>query len=370
MLTIQKRNITAVVDYQEDFPPFIIMPYFAFENLHDQHSKRTLSELEAIDVLYQVLNALQYLHARGVAHRDLKPENILVASRTSLSVKLADFGLANDKSYLETICGTQLYVAPEVYRRSRYTTAVDLWSLGVIILDYVYGLPSTNLQISRHQREEWGLAWCRRVAHHANDFDSDALVDLLTVGMLDMTPEKRLSAGACLLNGHNSGLFGELALGSGNAIPRPKPAVKGETSDGAGSTTIILDALWTMEDEISNRGEDSRTGCLPAELPSHTSEPHTHKSTTSPSGSCHGDPQLEYFKTEYVPPGHGGQSLVDLPSSPKVWSTCVQSSKRLRSPAVGSANNSSDRRQIKRRPGEDHTVEIPVKDTGEIQTST
>jgi serine/threonine protein kinase len=64
-----------------------------------------------------------------MAHRDLKPKNILVKSRYPLFIKLADFGLANDKRDLKTFCGSQGYAAPEIYFRNRYnkyTTAVDL----------------------------------------------------------------------------------------------------------------------------------------------------------------------------------------------------------------------------------------------------
>ena len=68
-----------------------------------------------IEVLYQILNALHYLHGRGVAHQDLKPENILVESRTPMAIKLADFGLAKNKGKLKTGCGTLDYTAPEVY---------------------------------------------------------------------------------------------------------------------------------------------------------------------------------------------------------------------------------------------------------------
>ena len=81
-----------------------------------------------------------------MAHRDLKPENILIESRSPLSIKLANFGLANDKPDLKTVCGTQRYAAPEVYLGSNYTASVDMWSLGVIILQFIYGLPKTPRQ--------------------------------------------------------------------------------------------------------------------------------------------------------------------------------------------------------------------------------
>lgn len=69
---------------------------------------RDFCEKEAVGLLYQALDALGNLHARGIAHRDLKPANILIESRTPLLIKLADFLLANDKPDLATACGTHL----------------------------------------------------------------------------------------------------------------------------------------------------------------------------------------------------------------------------------------------------------------------
>ncbi|KAF2175817.1 hypothetical protein K469DRAFT_609450, partial [Zopfia rhizophila CBS 207.26] len=54
------------------------------------------------------LSALSYLHPQKIVHRDLKPENILVQCResTNFCIKITDFGLAGDGSFLETFCST------------------------------------------------------------------------------------------------------------------------------------------------------------------------------------------------------------------------------------------------------------------------
>lgn len=212
---------------------------------------------ETVELLFQALITLEYLHPRGVAHRDLKPANILVISRYSLRVKLANFGLANDKSELKTICGTPDYSAPEIYFDSKYQPSVDLWSLGVIALEYVYSLPEKVRERPRkHQNQHTrlknrGLSWCNRTVDFVNGWDSEPLLDLLTTAMLKMEPNERLSAGQCLKKGYHLGLFDGHTFDSGNVTPTQQAALQHEISDGDDSTTIILGALWgTSETSI------------------------------------------------------------------------------------------------------------------------
>lgn len=85
-------------------------------------------------------------HDRAIVHRDIKPENILLTDK-DLHVKLADFGLAKiigEESFTTTLCGTPSYVAPEILEDSkhrRYTRAVDVWSLGVVLYICLCGFP-------------------------------------------------------------------------------------------------------------------------------------------------------------------------------------------------------------------------------------
>ncbi len=98
---------------------------------------------------------LEHLHSRGVAYRYLLPDNILVQSRSPLRVRFTDFGLASDRRGLKTLCGTEQYAAPEIFTGESYTAAVDIWSLGVIVLEYVYGLPTQRSHAHMGGRWRW-----------------------------------------------------------------------------------------------------------------------------------------------------------------------------------------------------------------------
>lgn len=83
----------------------------------------------------EICQAVQYLHAHGVAHRDLKPENILIDE--TLHVKVCDYGdvceVAGD-ALSSTMCGTITYAAPELLLGGKYCARkADVWSLGVIL---------------------------------------------------------------------------------------------------------------------------------------------------------------------------------------------------------------------------------------------
>jgi len=118
------------------------------ERATDGSSPGCFDEAEASRVLFQILNAVQYLHDRDIVHRDLKPENILFDAKDGTSVKLIDFGLArrHDDQLdgpMRTVVGTPYYIAPEVLGK-RYDRACDLWSVGVIAYILLAGYPPFN----------------------------------------------------------------------------------------------------------------------------------------------------------------------------------------------------------------------------------
>lgn len=89
-----------------------------------------------------VLEALAYLHSKGIVYRDLKPENIILNAKGYC--KLVDFGFAKKVGLGKktwTFCGTPEYVAPEVILNKGHDIGADYWSMGVLIFELLTGNP-------------------------------------------------------------------------------------------------------------------------------------------------------------------------------------------------------------------------------------
>ncbi|KAM0996440.1 hypothetical protein ACFX13_006505 [Malus domestica] len=87
--------------------------------------------------LYQLLRGLKYIHSANVLHRDLKPSNLLLSANCDL--KICDFGLARTTSetdFMTEYVVTRWYRAPELLLNcSEYTGAIDIWSVGCIVME-------------------------------------------------------------------------------------------------------------------------------------------------------------------------------------------------------------------------------------------
>jgi serine/threonine protein kinase len=114
----------------------LVMPYAFGGDLLSWIESHPLDEDTVKGIIYNVLQALSYLHRNQIWHRDIKPENILVMEHT-LSPDcclLTDFGFS--RKFPEGVCSTEFpgslhYAAPELLRGEAYTEKVDIWALGI-----------------------------------------------------------------------------------------------------------------------------------------------------------------------------------------------------------------------------------------------
>lgn len=126
---------------------YIIMEYCGGGDLSKYiKSHLRLSEKVCRRFLQQLGAALKFLRSKNIAHMDLKPQNILISSNdpkfSGPVLKLADFGFAQYFTSDETksaMRGSPLYMAPEMVLSQRYDARVDLWSVGVILYECLFG---------------------------------------------------------------------------------------------------------------------------------------------------------------------------------------------------------------------------------------
>src|SRR6266404_7945046 len=140
-------NIVAVHDFgQAGALPFFIMEFVDGPNLRQLERAGKLSPREALQIVPQICEALQFAHDEGIVHRDIKPENILLDKKGR--VKIADFGIAKilgrepDVALTQTqgVLGTPPYMAPEqVEKPQTVDHRADIFSLGVVFYEMLTG---------------------------------------------------------------------------------------------------------------------------------------------------------------------------------------------------------------------------------------
>ena len=143
---IHHPNIVKLYGHFEDnIYCYLLMEYIEGGELYSyipESGEQILDTKQVASIVRDVISAIYYLHHMNppVMHRDIKPENVLINSK--LKAKLTDFGWSNyfkPGEKRNSICGTPIYLAPEMIKRIGHDEKVDIWSVGVLLFELLTG---------------------------------------------------------------------------------------------------------------------------------------------------------------------------------------------------------------------------------------
>lgn len=130
---------------------YIVLEYCPLGDLNKFFNKVVIKEQYVKHYARQIVDGLMYLSSKNIMHRDIKPHNILL--KNIYTIKLTDFGFAkyyNNVDMTNTLCGSPIYMAPEIMKLKNYNYKADIWSLGVVLYELLY---ATHPFTARNQFE-------------------------------------------------------------------------------------------------------------------------------------------------------------------------------------------------------------------------
>lgn len=183
---------------------YIIMEYCDF---HDLKHYTGGAKIEGVVHFWfcQLANGLKHLYQLNILHRDIKLQNILLTNNRK-TLKIGDFGLAkkmdmiNDNiqsnSLFDTICGSPMYMAPEIIRDKIYGWKSDLFSIGVLLYEMLYGFNPygkfKGLEQIQYIKENSKICIPPENSQNTNKDVSNDCVQLLS-GLLQIDVNKRMT---------------------------------------------------------------------------------------------------------------------------------------------------------------------------------
>ena len=210
LASLSHQNIVSIFDFgQVDGQYYFIMEYVDGSNLRHVIKTGAIKPEEALALVPQICEALQFAHDEGVVHRDIKPENILIDKRGRL--KIADFGLAklttrSPEEWTLTgthqVMGSPRYMAPEQMEGSHAVDhRADIYSLGVVFYEMLTGEvpaghfepPSKKVEVDVRLDEVVLRALARepeRRYQHASDVKTDVENVLTTTSATPPSPQQ------------------------------------------------------------------------------------------------------------------------------------------------------------------------------------
>jgi len=147
MKSAKHKNIVAFFGaYQVESKIWVVMELMdagCLTEILDEFETLKMTEIQMSRVCNDVLLAIYHMHGMHCIHRDIKSDNILINSKGH--IKLADFGfscqLTKEKAKRTSVIGTPYWMPPEIIAGDEYGTKVDIWSLGIMLIEMAEGEP-------------------------------------------------------------------------------------------------------------------------------------------------------------------------------------------------------------------------------------
>ena len=194
MYKIHHPNVVKLFGHFEDNNYcYFIMEYISKGNIYGlipQDKKKRLSTQIVASLIKDVISAVYFLHNMDppIIHRDIKPENVLLAE--GMVAKLTDFGWSNymqEDEKRTTVCGTPIYLAPEIIKEQGHDERVDIWCIGVLLFELITAnvpFQGNDLETLKNNILKLKIAWPRDINLDAKN---------LIMKILKLDPNARIS---------------------------------------------------------------------------------------------------------------------------------------------------------------------------------